>query len=115
MELIGLDLRRIGKTGRRRLIPIKDSEFRYNAETVVVATRHVPNLIAIGSTSRRIMVSKRRRTIIVNPENLEVAYGIYAGGDVVTGAATVISAIEAEKRATESINQHLTRNFVASS
>jgi len=33
------------------------------------------------------MVSKRRRTIIVNPENLEVAYGIYAGGDVVTGAA----------------------------
>ena len=109
VELIKLDLGPIGKTGRRRLIPIKGSKFRYDAETVIVATRHIPNLIATRNASRRIMISKRRRTIIVNPETLEATRRIYAGGDVVTGAATVISAIEAGKRAAESINQHLTK------
>jgi glutamate synthase (NADPH/NADH) small chain len=107
VELIKLDLGPIGKRGRRRLIPIKGSEFRYNAKTVVIATRHIPNLIAIRDTSRKIIVSKRR-TIIVNPVTLEVTQGIYAGGDVVTGAATVIGAIEAGKRAAESINHYLT-------
>ncbi|MEM1581618.1 MAG: dihydropyrimidine dehydrogenase, partial [Candidatus Bathyarchaeia archaeon] len=49
------------------------------------------------------------KTIVANPETLEVAPGIFAGGDVVSGAASVIKAIEAGKKVAKSINSYLMR------
>jgi len=94
------------KTGKFRMMPIEGSNFLYDADIVIVATEHTPNTIAITGTKREIKVSKEK-TIIANPETLEVAPGIFAGGDVVSGAASVIKAIEAGKRAAQSINKYL--------
>lgn len=107
VELTKLELGPPTKTGKPRLIPVKGSEFLYDAETVVIATEHIPNILAAKSTSKNIKIEEKQKTIFVDPETLEAAQGIFAGGDVVSGAASVIEAIEAGKRAAESIDKYL--------
>jgi glutamate synthase (NADPH/NADH) small chain len=107
VELIRLKQVVNSKTGKPKLIPEENSRILYNAETVIVATEHIPNTIAATNTSRNIRISNKQKTIIVNPETLEASNGIFAGGDVVSGAATVIKAIEAGKKAAKSINKYL--------
>jgi len=63
--------------------------------------------LAAGSTSKNIRIAEKEKTIIVDSETLEATQGIFAGGDVVSGAASVIKAIEAGKRATQSMNNFL--------
>ncbi|MEM2320153.1 MAG: NADPH-dependent glutamate synthase [Candidatus Bathyarchaeia archaeon] len=96
--------------GRPKLVPEPGSEFLYSAETVIVATEHTPNTIAAANTTRSIKIAEKNKTIIVNQETLEAADGIFAGGDVVSGAASVIKAIEAGKRAAQSINKYISKN-----
>jgi len=107
VELTRLEFGPLDKTGKPKLIQIKGSEFLYDAETVVIATEHNPNLIAAKNTSKNIRIAEKQKTIIVDPETLEATQGIFAGGDVVSGAASVIKAIEAGKRAAQSINNVL--------
>ncbi|MEM1574830.1 MAG: NADPH-dependent glutamate synthase [Nitrososphaerota archaeon] len=107
VELIRLKQMLNNKTGEIELIPEKNSKILYNTETVIIATKHIPNTIAIKNTSRNIKISDKQKTILVNPETLEATNGIFAGGDVVSGAASVIKAIEAGKRAAKSINIYL--------
>jgi glutamate synthase (NADPH/NADH) small chain len=107
VELIRLKQVVDSRTGKPKLIPEESSRIFYNAETVIVATEHIPNTIATTNTSRNIRISNKQKTIIVNPETLEASNGIFAGGDVVSGAATVIKAIEAGKKAAKSINKYL--------
>jgi glutamate synthase (NADPH/NADH) small chain len=109
VELIKLKPGAPVKMGKQKLIPEQGSEFLYSAETVVVATGHTPNTIAVANTMRNIKIAERSKTIIVNQETLEAADGIFAGGDVVSGAASVIKAIEAGKRAARSINAYITK------
>jgi len=74
---------------------------------VVVAIGQRPNPL-IPKTTPKIKVDERRGTIIVDPETLETSLkGVFAGGDIVTGAATVISAMGAGKKAARSIHKSL--------
>jgi len=107
VELTRLELGSHGETGKPKLIPNKGSEFLYDAETVVVATEHIPNTLAARNTSKNIKIAEKPKTIFVDPETLEATQGIFAGGDVVSGAASVIKAIEAGKRAAQSISKYL--------
>ncbi|MBS7646933.1 MAG: NADPH-dependent glutamate synthase [Candidatus Bathyarchaeia archaeon] len=110
VELIKLKPGQPDRTGKPKLIPESGSEFLYSAETVIVATEHIPNTIAAANTTRSIKIAEKNKTIIVNQETLEAANGIFAGGDVVSGAASVIKAIEAGKRAAQSINTYISKH-----
>jgi glutamate synthase (NADPH/NADH) small chain len=93
----------------KRLMPEQGSEFLYGAETVIIATEHIPNTIAVANTRRNIKIDERKKTIVVK-ENLEAVDGVFAAGDVVSGAASVVEAIEAGKRAAQSIHTYITHH-----
>ncbi len=83
-------------SGRRRPVPEPGSEFELEADMVVYAIGTNANPI-IGQTSR---LKLDRRGYIATDENLATSIpGVYAGGDIVTGAATVIEAMGAGRRA----------------
>jgi glutamate synthase (NADPH/NADH) small chain len=110
VELVKLKPAQPERTGKTKLVPEPGSEFLYSAETVIIATEHIPNTIAAANTARNIKIAEKNKTITVNQETLEATNGIFAGGDVVSGAASVIKAIEAGKRAAQSINAYLTKH-----
>ncbi|MBC8462043.1 MAG: FAD-dependent oxidoreductase, partial [Deltaproteobacteria bacterium] len=93
-------------TGRRKPVPIEGSEFFIEAEHIIPAIGQEPDLGFIGENSG-LEVSKWN-LLTVNPETLQTNIeGIFAGGDVITGPATVIEAVEAGKRAAKYINKYL--------
>ena len=105
MECVRMRLTEPDKSGRRRPVPIEGSNFFMDVDTVVIAIGQTPNPL-IQQTTPGLAVSKRG-TIIVD-ENMQTSIeGVYAGGDVVTGAATVISAMGAGKKAAGSIHRYL--------
>jgi glutamate synthase (NADPH/NADH) small chain len=107
VECIRMSLGPIDETGRPAPVPLRGSEFLHRAETVVVAIGQEPNPL-ISRTTKGIKTSKETKGIIVDPKSLETARrGVYAGGDIVTGEATVILAMEAGKKASQSINKSL--------
>ncbi len=86
-------------TGRRKFIPIEDSEFFIEADFVISAVGQEPDLDFLVQGREDLQVSKWN-LLVVNPETLQTNVpGIFAGGDVITGSATVIEAVEAGKRA----------------
>jgi|Deesub1362A_J573_1020465.scaffolds.fasta_scaffold00150_73 putative selenate reductase YgfK subunit len=92
------------ESGRRRPIPIEGSEFLVQVNTTILAIGEKPDVSFLPKT---IEISKRN-TIIVDPLTLETKMpGVFAGGDVVTGPASVIDAIAAGKKAAVSINRYL--------
>lgn len=106
MECIKMRLGEPDQSGRRRPIPIESSEFIMNVDTVVIAIGRTPNPI-IQRTTEGLQTTKRG-TIIVDEETGQTSLeGVYAGGDIVTGEATVISAMGAGKRAARSIHDYL--------
>ncbi|MEM3549797.1 MAG: NADPH-dependent glutamate synthase [Candidatus Bathyarchaeia archaeon] len=107
VELVKLKPGQPDGKGKPKLIPEPGSESLYSTETVIIATEHIPNTIAAVNTTRSIKIADKNKTIIVNQETLEASNGIFAGGDVVSGAASVIKAIEAGKRAAQSINKYI--------
>ncbi|RLA82180.1 MAG: hypothetical protein DRG31_07755, partial [Deltaproteobacteria bacterium] len=106
VECIRMKLGEPDETGRRRPIPIENSEFSVDAETVIIAIGQRPNPVAVRDDGR-IKVTKHG-TIIVNPETYETTMkGVFAAGDIVTGNATVISAMGASKKAAQGIHKFL--------
>ncbi len=93
--------------GRRRPVPVEGSEFELDVDTVVMAIGTSPNPL-IKSTTQGLEVN-RRGGIIVNEEGLTSRANIYAGGDAVTGSATVISAMGAGKVAAKAIDEALSQ------
>ena len=91
--------------GRRRPVPIPDSRFEIEADTVVVAIGTTPNPI-IRATSGGVEFTARGG-IAVDENGATTRLGVFAGGDAVTGAATVISAMGAGKRAAAAIDEYL--------
>ena len=91
--------------GRRRPVVIPDSEFVLEVDTVVMSIGITPNPL-IKSTTEGLEVNAKGG-IIVNECGLTSREGIYAGGDAVTGAATVISAMGAGKTAASAIHSYL--------
>ena len=93
--------------GRRRPVPVGNSEFTLDVDTVIMSIGTSPNPL-IKSTTDGLEVN-RWGGIIVNEDGLTSRNGVYAGGDAVTGAATVISAMGAGKTAAKAIDEYLNK------
>ena len=93
--------------GRRRPVEIKDSEYEIEVDTVIISIGTSPNPL-IKSTTDGLEVNDRGG-IIVDENGLTSRNAVYAGGDAVTGAATVISAMGAGKTAANAIDEYLNR------
>ncbi|MGI6608259.1 MAG: NADPH-dependent glutamate synthase [Erysipelotrichaceae bacterium] len=107
IKCIKMQLGEPDENGRRRPIAIEGSEFVLDVDTVIMAIGTSPNPL-IKNTTEGLEVN-RWGGIIVNEENLTSREGVYAGGDVVTGAATVISAMGAGKIAAKGIDDYLSK------
>jgi len=118
VEFIGNGMGKLGKvkcirmklgeqddSGRRRPIPIEGSEFEMNADLVILAIGSRPD-ISLSDSIPDLKVNKRGN-IIADKNCLTEVPGIFAGGDIVTGPATVIEAVAAGKRAAESIDRYI--------
>lgn len=106
MEVMEMELGEPDASGRRRPIPKPGTEYTIELDTVIVAVGTSPNPV-IPQTTRGLETS-RHGTIVANPETGETTRkGVWAGGDIVTGAATVIEAMGAGKRAAAAIHQYL--------
>jgi len=107
MECIRMRLGEPDASGRRRPIPIEGSEFTTDVDTVIMAIGRTPNPI-IQQTTEGLKVTKWG-TIVADENGKTSIEGVYAGGDIVTGQATVISAMGAGKKAAKAIHQYLTK------
>jgi glutamate synthase (NADPH/NADH) small chain len=106
MECIKMELGEPDASGRRRPVPIKGSEFVLDVDTVIVAIGNQPNPL-IPQTMPALQTSKHG-TIVVDPETMQSAVpGVFAAGDIVSGAATVISAMGQARTAAASIDRYL--------
>lgn len=106
MRCVRMELGEPDAGGRRRPVVIPGSEFELHVDTVVMAIGTSPNPL-IKSTTEGLEVN-RKGGIIVNEDGLTSREGVYAGGDAVTGAATVISAMGAGKVAAAAIDRAIT-------
>jgi len=106
IECIRMELGDIDKSGRRRPIPIKGSEFMVEIDTLMPAIGQQPDLSALASDNR--LKIFKHRPIEVSPETLySGADGIFAGGDVVSGPSTVTSAMAHGKIAAKMIHKYV--------
>lgn len=106
MECIKMELGEPDASGRRRPIEIKGSEFELDVDTVIMALGTSPNPL-IRTTTPGIEVN-RHGCLVVNEDTMQTSRdSIYAGGDAVTGAATVILAMGAGKKAAAAIDEYL--------
>ncbi len=106
MKCIRMELGEPDASGRRRPVPIEGSEFTVAADTVVVAIGQGPNPI-LQTTAPQIETNKWGNISADTETGKTSMEGVYAGGDIVTGAATVISAMGAGRRAAEAIYEYL--------
>lgn len=108
IKCIKMELGEPDERGRRRPIPIEGSEFVLDVDTVVISIGTSPNPL-IKSTTKGLDVNKHGGIIIEEATGATTKEGVYAGGDAVTGAATVISAMGAGKLAAKSIDEYLSK------
>ncbi|MBY8996573.1 MAG: NADPH-dependent glutamate synthase [Candidatus Thorarchaeota archaeon] len=106
MQCIRMELGEPDDSGRRRPVPIEGSEFIIDVDTVIVAIGNSPNPI-IPQTTPGLEVSRWGTIVIDEESGMSSLPGVFAGGDIVTGAATVISAMGAGKRAARGIHKYL--------
>lgn len=105
MRCIKMELGEPDEKGRRRPVPVEGSEYELAVDTVIMSIGTSPNPL-IKDTTKGLEVNARGG-IIVNEDGLTSKDGVYAGGDAVTGAATVISAMGAGKTAARAIDEYL--------
>lgn len=105
IRCIKMELGEPDEKGRRRPVPVPGSEFEIPVDTVIIAIGTSPNPL-IKDTTKGLEVNSKGG-IIVNESGLTSREGVYAGGDAVTGAATVISAMGAGKTAAAAIDEYL--------
>lgn len=107
IKCIRMELGEPDASGRRRPVEVPGSEFVLDVDTVVMSIGTTPNPL-IKNTTEGLEVNPKGG-IIVNEDGLTSRDRIYAGGDAVTGAATVISAMGAGKKAAASIDAYFTK------
>ena len=105
MTCIEMELGEPDASGRRRPVEKKGSEFELPVDAVIMSLGTTPNPL-IKSTTKGLEVNKKGG-IIVNEDGLTSRQGVFAGGDAVTGAATVILAMGAGKLGAKSIDEYL--------
>ena len=107
MKCIKMELGEPDERGRRSPVEIQGSEFEILVDTVIMSIGTSPNPLIKDATDG--LLVNNRGGIIVNEDGLTSKEGVYAGGDAVTGAATVISAMGAGKTAAAAIDEYLKR------
>ena len=106
IECVEMALGEPDASGRRRPVTVEGSNFTIDADTVIIAIGNSPNPLIRTTTAG--LESNRWGCIVVNEETMQTTReGVYAGGDVVTGAATVILAMGAGKQAAQSIDEYI--------
>ncbi|MCM1258352.1 MAG: NADPH-dependent glutamate synthase [Roseburia sp.] len=109
MTCIKMELGEPDESGRRSPVEIKGSEFDMELDTVIMSLGTSPNPL-ISSTTKGLEIN-RRKCIVAEEENGATSKaGVFAGGDAVTGAATVILAMGAGKAAAKGIHEYLSKN-----
>lgn len=112
LECVRMELGAPDASGRRSPVPVAGSEFVLPVDTVILALGTTPNPILIRSTPG--LQTDRRGCVTADPETgATTREGVFAGGDVVTGAATVILAMGAGQKAARAIDQYLASKALA--
>ena len=106
MRCIRMELGEPDASGRRRPVPIEGSEFDIDVDTVIVAIGTGPNPI-IAHTTPGLETTKRGNIAADEETGATSKPGVFAGGDIVTGAATVILAMGAGRKAAAAIDEYL--------
>ena len=106
LKCIKMELGEPDASGRRRPVAIEGSEFELDVDTVIMAIGNGPNPIVASTTPG--METNKRGNIVADEETCATTKeGVFAGGDIVTGAATVILAMGAGKKAAAAIDAYL--------
>ena len=106
MKCVRMELGEPDASGRRRPVVIPDSEFTLDVDTVIMALGTSPNPL-ISSTTEGLETNKWKCIVAEDDNGQTSKEGVFAGGDAVTGAATVILAMEAGKAGAQGIHEYL--------
>lgn len=106
IKCIKMELGEPDESGRRRPVEVPGSEFVIDVDTVIMSLGTSPNPL-ISSTTKGLEINKRKCIIAEEDCGKTTKEGVYAGGDAVTGAATVILAMGAGKTAAKGIDEYL--------
>ena len=109
MKCVKMELGEADDSGRRRPIEIPNSEFTLDVDTVVMSIGTSPNPL-ISRTTPGLEINKWKCIIADEETGKTTKERVYAGGDAVTGAATVILAMGAGKKAAKAIDEFLDQN-----
>ncbi|MDR3592357.1 MAG: NADPH-dependent glutamate synthase [Negativicutes bacterium] len=105
IECIKMQLGEADESGRRKPVPMPDSNYVLDVDTVVMAIGQGPNPL-VQDTTPGLAVNKRGN-IVADESGATSKAGVFAGGDIVTGAATVILAMGAGKKAADKIDEYI--------
>ncbi len=108
IRCIKMELGEPDESGRRRPVEVKGSEFDIEVDTVIMSLGTSPNPL-ISSTTVGLEVNGRKCIVASEDNGATSKEGVYAGGDAVTGAATVILAMGAGKNAAKGIHEYLSK------
>ena len=107
IKCIRMELGEPDESGRRSPVPVEGSEFEIETDTVIMALGTSPNPLIASSTKG--LETTRRGGLVADENGATTREGIFAGGDAVTGAATVILAMGAGRKAAAAIRDYLTK------
>ncbi|MDF2613733.1 MAG: glutamate synthase homotetrameric [Clostridia bacterium] len=106
IECVEMELGEMDASGRKRPREVPDSQFILDIDCAIIAIGTTPNPL-IRSTTKGLSTNKRGCIITEEETNLTTREGVYAGGDAVTGAATVILAMGAGKKAAAAMDEYI--------
>ena len=108
LKCIRMELGEPDESGRRSPVPVPGSEFEIPTETVIMALGTCPNPLISKTTAG--LDTSRRGCLVADEQGATTKPGVFAGGDAVTGAATVILAMGAGRTAAKAIDEYLRGN-----
>ena len=106
IRVVKMELGEADESGRRRPVPVAGSEYVIDCNTVIISLGTSPNPL-ISNTTKGLDINKRRCIVAEETTGQTSREGVFAGGDAVTGAATVILAMEAGKAGAKGIHEYL--------
>ena len=105
IRCIRMELGEPDESGRRSPVPVPGSEFEIEADSVIMALGTSPNPLIARTTAG--LDTTRRGCLVADEDGVTTRPGVFAGGDAVTGAATVILAMGAGRKAAAAIDRYI--------
>ena len=106
LECLKMELGAPDESGRRSPVPIKGSEFQIPVDVVIIAVGTSAQPL-IAASAKGMEVNKRGYVVVDEETGKTTKEGVYAGGDIVTGAATVILAMGAGRKAAKAMHEYV--------